>query len=125
MNSIQDELALERPDLAIQLLGVNKVDLDGGNQQIIDEGSRLPWLQDVDLDADGVSDAWAAWAVSYRDVVIVDGTNWPVAVFNVTDYDLGEEANFTALKQLLVNTAAEVCRSNGAGCLADAAAICP
>jgi len=125
MNSIQDELAIERPDLAIQLLGVNKVGMESGNQEIIDEGRTLPWLQDVDLDADGNSDTWTAWDVAYRDVIIVDGTNWPVAVFNVTDYDLSEAANYNALKEWLVDAASEVCRSNGEPCLAESAAVCP
>ena len=125
MNSIQDDLAIERPDLAIQLLGVNKAGLEGGNQTIIDEGRTLPWLQDVDLDADGNSDTWIAWAVTYRDVVILDGENWPVAVFNVTDYDLSESANYNALKEWLVEAASGVCRSNGESCTADSATICP
>ncbi len=125
MNSIQDELSVERPDLAIALLGVNKAGMESGNQEIIDEGRTLPWLQDVDLDADGNSDTWTAWAVNYRDVIIVDGTNWPVAVFNVTDYDLSESANYNALKEWLVEAASEVCRSNGEACSADTAAVCP
>jgi len=125
MNAIQDELDLEYPDLAIQILGVNEFGFDSGNQQIIDEGSSLPWLQDVDLDADGNSDTWTSWGVTYRDVIVIDGTNWPVAVFNVTEYDLREPANYTALKDLLVQTASGVCRANGETCAADSAAVCP
>ena len=125
MDLIQDELDAEFPDLAIQLLGVNEFGFESGNQQIIDEGSSLPWLQDVDLDADGTSDTWTSWGVTYRDVIVLDGTNWPVAVFNVTDYDLREPANFSALKQLLVQTASDVCRANGESCSVESAAICP
>ena len=125
MNNIQDELAAEFPDLAVQILGVNEAGFESGNQNIIDEGRTLPWLQDVDLDADENSDHWTAWNANYRDVIFVDGTNWPVAVFNVTDRDLQVAANYEAFKQLLVDTASGVCRSDARACEAATSATCP
>ena len=125
MNNIIDELTGEFPHLAIQILGVNEAGFESGNQQIIDEGRTLPWLQDVDLDTDDNSDNWTAWGVSYRDVIILDGTNWPVGVFNVTDNNLQESENYEALKQLLLETAQGVCRVDGRACESSLAATCP
>ena len=125
MNDIIDELALELPGFAIAILGVNEAGFESGNQNIIDEGRTLPWLQDVDADGDGNSDNWTTWDVNYRDVILVDGTNWPVAVFNVTDNNLQESVHYDALKQLLAETAQGVCRSDGRACAAAAAETCP
>jgi len=125
MNNIVDELAAEFPELAIGILGVNEAGFESGNQNIIDEGRTLPWLQDVDLDTDGNSDNWTAWGANYRDVIIADGTNWPVAVFNVTENDLQESANYDSLKQLLYETAAGVCRSDARPCESASAETCP
>jgi len=125
MNNMVDELAVEFPELAIQILGVNEAGFESGNQNIVDDGRTLPWLQDVDLDADENSDNWTAWGVNYRDVIIADGTNWPVAVFNVTDNNLQEKASYDALKELLRETAAGVCRSDARPCESTAAETCP
>jgi len=125
MNSIQDELAIEHPQWAIQFIGVNEAGSESGNDNIIGDGRTLPWLQDVDLDSDGNSDVWTAWDVTYRDVIILDGTNWPVAVFNVTENNLSESAAYDALKQLVVDIASDVCRANGRVCSASTAATCP
>jgi len=125
MNDIQNELAAEFSELAVQIIGINESGFESGNHNIIDEGHTLPWLQDVDLDADQNSDHWSAWNVTYRDVVIVDGTNWPVAVFNVTDRSLQETANYAAFKQLLVDTARGACRSDAGACELASSASCP
>ncbi len=125
MNNMVDELAVEVPELAIGILGVNEAGFESGNHNIIDEGRTLPWLQDVDLDTDGNSDNWTAWGANYRDVIIADGTNWPVAVFNVTENDLQESANYDSLKQLLYETAAGACRSDARPCESASAETCP
>ncbi|GMU60771.1 MAG: hypothetical protein AMXMBFR34_25340 [Myxococcaceae bacterium] len=59
-------------------------------------GRVLPWLQDrVDVDV------WRSWAVTYRDVILLDADGRPVAVYNLTLHDLSDPANQATLKQLL------------------------
>lgn len=58
----------------------------------------LPWLQD-----EPAHDAWQSWAVTYRDVVILDAANHKVGTYNVTTHDLGDPANYAALKALLLD----------------------
>lgn len=96
---MQKELAGASTKKKIQLLGVNVIGGEAGNS-IITQGRTLPWLQDV-----LATDVWKAWAVEYRDVVVLDAENRPVAVYNLTTYDLGNPQNFATLKSMLVNAA--------------------
>jgi hypothetical protein len=43
------------------------------------------------------------WFAAYRDVIILDADNRRAAVYNLTTYDLSNEANRDALKQLLLD----------------------
>ena len=72
----------------------------------------LPCLQD------GANGLWTTWDPVYRDVVVLDGENRKVAVFNLTDtplatYDAGSQtyatnaANYAALKAILLGAAGE------------------
>ena len=79
----------------IQLLGVNQAGAERGNFDTC-MGNDIPWLQE-----DGAVDAWGLWDVRYRDVVILDAENVPVAVYNLTDHDLADPANYAELKALL------------------------
>jgi hypothetical protein len=56
----------------------------------------LPILQDTAAAA-----VWTAWAVTYRDVVILDRDNRQVTVYNLTVNDLSNPANYDTLKTLL------------------------
>jgi hypothetical protein len=62
------------------------------------ERGDLPLLQDT-----AAADVWGAWAVEYRDVVLLDRENRRVAVFNLTVHDLAQPAEYAALKQLLLD----------------------
>lgn len=65
------------------------------------EGRVLPWLQDrPDVDV------WSLWRVEYRDVVILDTQNRPVAVYNLTAHDLADTNDYAELKALLLEKAA-------------------
>ncbi len=101
---MEAEIEAEFPQLDIQFVGVNQAGLDYGNETFTD-GVDLPWLQDVDADGDGRSDAWAAWDVLPRDVVILDADNRPVATYNLTTHDIAEAENYAALKQLITEVA--------------------
>ena len=74
----------------------------------------LPLLQDTEA-----VDVWHDWAITYRDVVILDGENVQVGVFNLTGNSLGETeltqdtdgdgmpdaTNYEALRALLIAAA--------------------
>lgn len=105
MSDIQQELSQSYPGLRIQLLGVNEPGQEAGNGSMTD-GRDLPWLQDVDSDQNGQADVWYdLWDVTFRDVVILDGQNVKVGVYNVTVHNLAEPAFYAELKQMLVDAA--------------------
>ncbi len=85
----------ELPD-TIAIIGVNEVGFAGGNEGFT-EGRDLPWLQDTEEEA-----AWAAWGVSYRDVVLVNPEGELVGVFNLTVHDLSDNGDYADLKAALL-----------------------
>jgi len=105
MDTMQQELRDAYPLLKIQFLGVNEQGQEPGNPSIT-TGRTLPWLQDVDANDNSESDVWYdRWNVTYRDVVILDGGNAKVGVYNVTVHDLATPENYAALKEMLVDAA--------------------
>ncbi len=98
---MQQELEADYPDLDIQILGVNEAGKEAGNSSISD-GRDIPWLQDT-----SDADVWNAWAVTYRDVIILDQDNRVYDVFNVTTYDLSDTSSYEALKQIFIDAASE------------------
>ena len=97
---MQTELTAKRTGSDIAILGVNEQNLEADNAEMC-EGRDIPWLQDTTA-----VDVWHSWDVTYRDVVILNGENEPVAVYNLTEHDLRDSANYDALKALLLATAA-------------------
>ncbi len=87
--------------MPIQILGINAAGLESGNPSIT-AGRALPWLQDTPE-----ANVWAAWQVTFRDVVILDTENRPVAAYNLTVHDLADPASYAELKQLLTDAAGE------------------
>ncbi len=105
MNTMQSELDETYPALRIQLLGVNQRGQEPGNANATD-GRDIPWLQDVDENQNSAGDvADDLWDVAYRDVVILDGENVQVGVFNLSANDLGEPEHYAALREMLVDAA--------------------
>ena len=96
---MQAELEVERPDLAIELHGVNGTGHESGNT-LACTGRVLPWLQD-----DATRNVWAAWGVTYRDVIILDDLNQLVTIFNLTAENLEIPENYAELKALLIAAA--------------------
>jgi hypothetical protein len=111
---LQQDLDADHPELDIELLGINPVGHESHNAAAT-AGNDIPWLQDVDTNNDGQSDVWLnSWEVEYgdvvieveyRDVVIVDQENVPVATFNLTTHDLGNATNYQTLRQMLIDAA--------------------
>jgi len=96
---MQGELDAEVPDLKIRLLGVNGAGHESGVATMI-SGRTIPLLQDT-----AEADVWAAWAVTYRDVIILDRENAPVGVYNLTEHDLSNMGDYVALKGMLIAAA--------------------
>ena len=86
-------------DLEVSILGVNQVGFDRGNE-VACNGKDLPWLQEA-----GDDDVFGAWGVTYRDVIILDARNEPVATYNLTTHNLSVPANYDALLALLEDAA--------------------
>ena len=102
MASLQQDLDSAHPLLNIQLLGINEKGLEFSNGAIT-ANRDLPWLQDVDADEDGRSDAFHSWDVTLRDVVVLDGENSRFGTFNVDSNDLASSDNYNALRELLID----------------------
>ncbi|MFN0151688.1 MAG: hypothetical protein ACKVU1_13370 [bacterium] len=96
---MQAEINADTMNVAIQILGVNGIGQESGNAQTC-ANRILPWLQDTTP-----QNVWNKWAIVYRDVVIVDAINRPVAVFNLTTKNLAEPANYDSLMTLLLGAA--------------------
>lgn len=79
----------------VALLAVNEVGHEGGIASMAALGD-LPLLQDTSTAA-----VWASWAVTYRDVVLLDEANVPVEVYNLTTHDLNDPASYDALRALI------------------------
>jgi hypothetical protein len=95
MDNLQAEIDTLGWALDVHFLGVNEIGHGVGNPgiQLV---SDLPWLQD-----NAEHNVWGSWNVNFRDVVILDEQNVPVATFNVTTYSLSVPANYDSLKTLL------------------------
>lgn len=96
---MQDELAAEHPDLPIRLVIVNEAGHEDGLDDLY-EVTDLPVLQD-----DEIALVWDTWEVTWRDVWVLDEDNRPAAIFNLTEHDLGDSEEYSALYELLVETA--------------------
>jgi hypothetical protein len=96
---MQDQLDLEHPELAIQLLGVNEEGHEAGNV-LVTTNRKIPWLQDT-----VETDWWGIWDPNYRDVIILDGQGELAAIYNLTDNPITENANYFELYDLLVELA--------------------
>ena len=97
---MQNELDALPVDVRIH--GVNGIGFEAGNASVT-TGRDAPWLQPTDP----ATDPWTTWNVAYRDVFILDEQNLHVATFNLTTNGLATQANYDALKALLVQYATD------------------
>jgi hypothetical protein len=107
---MQGELRSEYPDMPIQIVGINEVGHESGNP-LMTADRTTPVLQDVDANNNGSSDVWNdQWDVTYRDVKILNKQNELVGTVNLTPpagFDLSDDINYNALKQILTDVAHE------------------
>ena len=83
----------------VHLLGVGAV---GGeaDTSTVTQGRTIPWLQDTTT-----QDAWGAWRVNYRDLVVLDAANRPITIYNLTSHDLTRPTARDTLIQILTTAA--------------------
>ncbi len=98
---MQSEVDSQHTLRAIQILGVNGIGRESGNDGTTD-GRVLPWLQPSTDE-----DVWTLWQVEYRDVVILGPGNEQLGIFNLTENDLSDPANYSALKNQLLDAVDE------------------
>lgn len=96
---MQQDLDLMALPLAVNILGVNGMGLESGNPEACN-GKDIPWLQET-----AGEPVWTTWGVTYRDVIILDGDNVVLGVYNLSTHDLNEQAYYDELKAMLVAAA--------------------
>ena len=98
---MQEQLATEHPELAIDIVHVNEEGYDSGNADLF-AVTDLPVVQD-----DATQQVWTNWVAEWRDVYVLDADNEVYAVFNLTTYTLSDETNYQALYDLFVAASVE------------------
>jgi len=96
---MQTEIDTSETSLLIQILGVNRVGLESGNEQMYSQNT-LPWLQST-----SDNDVWDLWGVVFRDVIVLGPNNEYLWVFNLTENDLSDSDHYTTLKNQLLGAA--------------------
>ena len=96
---MQAELRAQRPDLEIEIHGINAPGHEPGNAQVC-AGRVLPWLQDTFAD-----DVWGSWQVTFRDCIVLDEDNKVLEIFNLTVHSLGVPEDYQELKDILIQAA--------------------
>ena len=86
---------------AIQILGVNGIGRESGNDGIT-AGRDLPWLQPVTGE-----EVWTVWQVEYRDVIILGPGNERLGTFNLTANNLSDPVNYASLMNQLSEAAGQ------------------
>jgi hypothetical protein len=94
---LQDELDTLGLPVPVKIFGINEVGHESGNETMC-EGRDLPWLQPTTEEP-----VWATWGIEYRDVVLLDGENRAVAVYNLTTNDLSEPLLYEELRTLFID----------------------
>jgi len=93
LNTLQETFTAS--ELPIQILGVNGIGYEAGNERVTEERS-IPWLQDVET-----VDAWSSWEVAYRDVYVLDQRGQLRFIYNLTIHDLGNPDNMDTLSEAI------------------------
>ena len=98
---MQTEINATHPAREVNILGINAATEAIGNTTAFYSGRSLPWLQD-----DTVQNVWGNWHATWRDVIVLDPTNQPSLVYNLTIHNLADPANYAELKNALLAAAA-------------------
>ena len=89
---MQSELDTTDTSVPIDLFGINAVGAESGAPGMA-SGRTIGLLQDTEQE-----DVWGSWEITWRDVVILDGKNEVVAIYNLSEHNLAVPANYDSLK---------------------------
>src|SRR5689334_18985643 len=98
---MQQELLTENPNTKIRILAINLAGLESF-VPVESTFGPLPILQDTPE-----QNVWAAWAATWRDVMMLNTENIHVDTYNLTPNDLAVAANYAELKSRLKAVAGE------------------
>ncbi len=96
-----DELALEHPELPLQIHHVNAMGEEDGLPDLA-AVTDLPILQD-----DAETGVWGAWGVTWRDVYVLGPRNEIVAVYNLSENSLADPENYAELQAIFLSALEE------------------
>ncbi len=96
---MQQELDAAGLAVPVQIIAVNQVGHESGTPMFT-SNRDLPMVQET-----AALDVWDLWKVTYRDVVILDENNERLDAYNLTQNNLAVQANYDALKAMLVAAA--------------------
>ena len=85
--------------VTVRIHGVNETGQDRSNASAC-QGKDLPWLQETPEKS-----VWASWSVTYRDVIILNEANEVVAVYNLTNNNLGDPVKYDELRSMFIGFA--------------------
>lgn len=109
---MQNELTVEHPGLSISILGINQIGAEAGLPDVA-ALSNLPVVED-----DETTQIWTNWGANWRDVIILDRQNQPIATYNLTVHNLapgptnGTCSDSVSLDVTACETAGEVWTTN-------------
>jgi len=95
LDTMQKQIDAAGWPVPVRILGVNAAGEEDGNAYACN-GRDIPWLQDTSAE-----NAWGRWAVTWRDVVILDEQNEPIGVYNLTAHSLADSTSYAELMGIL------------------------
>ena len=96
MQNLFDEQSETKFPIAI--IGLNAVGFNTKDSFI--EGRTLPWLLDTKTER-----VWETWRAEYRDLIILDEENYPIAIYNLSETDLNNSDSFNEVYESFLSYA--------------------
>lgn len=93
---MQRELTMAAPRRPVRIFGVADA-ASAGNVTGLTNMRTLPVLQDTPA-----MNVAMSWRTTQRDVVILDAQNRRIGVYNLSEHNLAEPANYMALRTMLL-----------------------
>jgi hypothetical protein len=106
---MQHDIDTVSTHVPVHFLGVNEIGQESGNDGMC-QGRTIPWLQDLPL-----IDVWQSWHVTMRDVVVLNAHNDVIEIYNLTEHNLADPANYATLRTFLIEAARDSTHASALG----------
>jgi hypothetical protein len=83
LQTVLNEVMRATPGWRVEVVAVNRIGEEANNHHINDYPNVIPWVQDTTNQL-----VWERWGVQWRDLIILDCFNRPVARDNLTTHDM-------------------------------------